>query len=139
MRRGCFRAHVIYFPDGPGPSLRSSFTKRLPSVTQFVSKAGYTESILLPGEPERIALHFLRPSLGEHADMRLTAAAGISGRDGGTNLSTDYLRELIAHYAGRRGVLLVALQDIQDHAGYIPQEAIVPLARALGTPFGETQ
>lgn len=65
------------------------------------------------------------------------AGPGIPGLDGGTNLSTDYLRELIARYAGRRGVLLVALQDIQDHAGYIPQEAIEPLARVLGIPEGE--
>lgn len=52
-------------------------------------------------------------------------------------MNGDGLSEVIARYAGRRGVLLVALQEIQDREGYIPDEAVEPLAKALAVSVGE--
>lgn len=52
-------------------------------------------------------------------------------------MNTDYLEEIAEKYAGRPGLLLVALQEIQDHAGYIPEAAIELLAKALGVPLGD--
>jgi formate dehydrogenase subunit gamma len=52
-------------------------------------------------------------------------------------VSTDYLQEILARHSGNRGTLLVALQEIQDHAGYVPHSTIAPLANALGVSMGE--
>jgi formate dehydrogenase subunit gamma len=49
------------------------------------------------------------------------------------------LSDIIARYAGRHGVLLVALQEIQDQEGYVPDEAIVLLSTAMGVSVGEVR
>lgn len=49
----------------------------------------------------------------------------------------DHIDDIISRYAGRRGVLLVALQEIQDHAGYVPDAVVGPLAKALSVPESE--
>lgn len=54
-------------------------------------------------------------------------------------MNGDGLSEAIARYAGRRGVLLVALQEIQDREGYIPDESIEQLSKALDVPTGEVR
>jgi formate dehydrogenase subunit gamma len=51
----------------------------------------------------------------------------------------DGLNEVIARYAGLRGVLLVALQEIQDREGYIPDEAVELLSKALAVSVGEVR
>jgi formate dehydrogenase subunit gamma len=52
-------------------------------------------------------------------------------------LETDRIRETVSLYEGRDGVLLVALQDIQDRFGYIPPEALPLVEQVLGAPQGE--
>jgi formate dehydrogenase subunit gamma len=47
------------------------------------------------------------------------------------------VEETAAAYAGRNGVLLAALQEIQERLGYIPLESLPGLERALGAPQGE--
>ena len=54
-------------------------------------------------------------------------------------MSGDVLGEIIARYAGRRGTLLVALQEIQDCEGYVPDEAIAPLSEALQVSVGDVR
>lgn len=51
----------------------------------------------------------------------------------------DQVTEIISRHAGRPHMLLVALQEIQDSAGYIPESATVPLSVGLGVPEGEVQ
>jgi formate dehydrogenase subunit gamma len=56
-------------------------------------------------------------------------------------LNKDRIGETVqgtmAVYAGRDGVLLTALQDIQDRFGYIPREALPLVEQVLGAPQGE--
>lgn len=42
------------------------------------------------------------------------------------------IRELVRPYQGRRGVLLEVFHRIQEAYGYVPPEAMEPIARALG-------
>jgi formate dehydrogenase subunit gamma len=51
----------------------------------------------------------------------------------------DRLSEVLARHAGREGVLLVALQEIQEREGYIPEEAIAPLSEALAVTPSEVR
>lgn len=57
----------------------------------------------------------------------------------GDSLRGNGLKDVIARYAGGRGVLLAALQEIQDREGYVPDEAIEPLAKALSVSPGEVR
>jgi len=52
-------------------------------------------------------------------------------------LETDRIRETVSLYEGRDGVLLTALQDIQDRFGYVPREALPLVEQVLGAPQGE--
>jgi formate dehydrogenase subunit gamma len=47
------------------------------------------------------------------------------------------VEETAANYAGRNGVLLAVLQEIQERLGYIPPEALPSVEKALGVPQGE--
>lgn len=47
------------------------------------------------------------------------------------------LAEILAPYQGRRGSLIPILQAVQARLGYLPEEAVVQIARFLGTPESE--
>jgi NADH-quinone oxidoreductase subunit E len=47
------------------------------------------------------------------------------------------LAEILAPYKGRRGSLIPILQAVQAKLGYLPEEAVVQIARFLGTPESE--
>jgi len=47
------------------------------------------------------------------------------------------LAEMLAPYKGRRGSLIPILQAVQAKLGYLPEEAVVQIARLLGTPESE--
>ena len=49
----------------------------------------------------------------------------------------EHITEVITRYTGRPEMALVALQEIQGCAGYIPGAAIDRLAKVLGLPEGE--
>ncbi|MFI5378446.1 MAG: NAD(P)H-dependent oxidoreductase subunit E [Tepidisphaerales bacterium] len=44
-----------------------------------------------------------------------------------------------SRFAGRRGTLLVALQEIQDERGFIPGDAVAPLAAAFDITEAEVR
>ena len=52
-------------------------------------------------------------------------------------VAEEILEQIIARHAGRPDLALVALQEIQAQAGYIPSPAAGALAKALGIPEGE--
>lgn len=60
-------------------------------------------------------------------------------------MSPNTLSEFVARHTTqrslqeRRGTLLTALQDIQEREGYIPDEAIEPLAKALDVSVGDVR
>lgn len=54
-------------------------------------------------------------------------------------MSATRLNEVIARYAGQRGALLVALQEIQDREGYLPDGAVNALSEVLDIPVGEVR
>ena len=47
-----------------------------------------------------------------------------------------FIARSIARHAGNPDLVLVALQEIQTQAGYIPSSATGALAKALGSPEG---
>ena len=47
------------------------------------------------------------------------------------------LAEILTPYKGRRGSLIPILQAVQARLGYLPEEAVVQIARFLGTPESE--
>jgi len=47
------------------------------------------------------------------------------------------LAEILTPYEGRRGSLIPILQAVQARLGYLPEEAVVQIARFLGTPESE--
>ena len=47
------------------------------------------------------------------------------------------LAEILTPYKGRRGSLIPILQAVQAKLGYLPEEAVVQIARFLGTPESE--
>lgn len=47
------------------------------------------------------------------------------------------LAEILTPYKGRRGSLIPILQAVQAKLGYLPEEALVQIARFLGTPESE--
>ena len=51
----------------------------------------------------------------------------------------EIIDQVIARHAGHPDMALVALQEIQAHAGYIPGLAISVLAQSLGLPEGEVR
>jgi formate dehydrogenase subunit gamma len=52
---------------------------------------------------------------------------------------TNRFSEVLARYAGKEEALLVALQEIQEREGYIPEEAIAPLSEALAVSASEVR
>ncbi len=54
-----------------------------------------------------------------------------------TDPTREILEEALLTYAGRKGDLLVALQDIQFRLGYIPADILPSVERVLGLPQGE--
>lgn len=49
----------------------------------------------------------------------------------------ELVQEIIERYGGHPELLLVALQELQERAGYVPDAATGPLARSMGLPEGE--
>ena len=49
-------------------------------------------------------------------------------------LSAESLESILDPYRGRRGVLLEALHKVQESYGYIPQEALGAISKALNQP-----
>ena len=47
------------------------------------------------------------------------------------------LAEILTPYKGRKGSLIPILQAVQARLGYLPEEAVVQIARFLGTPESE--
>ena len=44
------------------------------------------------------------------------------------------LQEVFSSYAGRKNELIPILQDVQEHLGYLPEEAMLEIARYTGVP-----
>lgn len=44
------------------------------------------------------------------------------------------LEEILRSYRGDRGELIPILQDVQDNLGYLPEKAMVDIARFIGVP-----
>ena len=44
------------------------------------------------------------------------------------------LQEVFSSYAGRKNELIPILQDVQEHLGYLPEEAMREIARYTGVP-----
>lgn len=44
------------------------------------------------------------------------------------------LQEVFSSYAGRKNELIPILQDVQEHLGYLPEEAMLEVARYTGVP-----
>ena len=51
-----------------------------------------------------------------------------------TARSGESLDDILKEFRGKRGVLLAVLHRVQEAYGYIPQEAIAPIGRALNLP-----
>ncbi len=47
------------------------------------------------------------------------------------SFSMESLTPILDKYRGRRGVLLQLLQEVQEEFGYIPQESIGPMSKAM--------
>ncbi len=47
------------------------------------------------------------------------------------------LSQILAPYRGKRGSAITALQKVQDKLGYLPEEAILEIARTLGISKNE--
>ena len=44
------------------------------------------------------------------------------------------LRDILVHYRGNRGELVPILQEVQDSLGYLPEKAMLDIARFIGVP-----
>lgn len=55
------------------------------------------------------------------------------------DIDMEQINEIISRHTGCPYMLLAALQEIQDCAGYIPASVNKPLAASLGIPEGEVQ
>lgn len=44
------------------------------------------------------------------------------------------LEEILAFYRGERGELVPILQEVQDNLGYLPEKAMLNIARFIGVP-----
>lgn len=44
------------------------------------------------------------------------------------------LRDILVHYRGNRGELVPILQEVQESLGYLPEKAMLDIARFIGVP-----
>ena len=54
-----------------------------------------------------------------------------SGRGASRHLTREPLQDMLRPYQGRKGVLLEIFHRVQDAYGYVPPEAMEPIARTL--------
>lgn len=67
--------------------------------------------------------------------MSIGQSAGSAIAEGG--FESAPLEELLATYRGQRGTLIPLLQGTQAAYGFVPREAMVRIAEALGEPLGQ--
>jgi NADH-quinone oxidoreductase subunit E len=48
-----------------------------------------------------------------------------------------YLQDILSSYTGNKNELIPLLQDVQEHFGYLPDKAMLDIARFLGIPPSE--
>jgi NADH:ubiquinone oxidoreductase subunit E len=49
-------------------------------------------------------------------------------------MEEELLEEILSSYRGDRGELVPILQEVQDNLGYLPEKAILDIARFVGVP-----
>lgn len=49
-------------------------------------------------------------------------------------MEEELLEEILASYRGDRGELVPILQEVQDNLGYLPEKAMLNIARFIGVP-----